>query len=212
VSALGIPRQGEILTEKNQNDLTYKQWPYGYAKRTAENEVKLAISAGLDCVIVNPTTVFGPRDINAVSGTLIIQIAQNQVPILTKGGMNVVHVKDIAEGHLAAAELGKCGQRYIIGGQNLSNSKLVKIIAAECQVAAPKILMPSWLIKLVALGFEFLDPFVSLPYNANFLRLSTYMFYYDTSKSHQELNLRPPLPITQAISEAVSWYKANDYI
>jgi dihydroflavonol-4-reductase len=73
--------------------------------------------------------------------------------------VNVVHVKDIAEGRLAAAELGKCGQRYIISDQNLSNIELVKIIAAECQVAAPKIVIPSWLIKLVALGLEFLDPF-----------------------------------------------------
>jgi dihydroflavonol-4-reductase len=211
-AALGFPEGHTLLNEHHQFNTSPEQWPYGFAKSVAEKEVMLAVEAGLDCVIVNPTSVFGPGDLNVVGGTLILQGSRWKVPITTKGGMNAVHIDDVVAGHLAAAKFGKSGQRYIIGGHNLTHSELMKIIAAQCGTSTSPIMIPPVLIKLAATGLDVLCNLLPLPYNAKLLRLSTYYFYYNTSKSQRELHLPDPLPVTQAISEAVTWYRENGYI
>jgi dihydroflavonol-4-reductase len=211
-ASLGFPEGHTLLNEQHQFNTSPEQWPYGFAKNVAEKEIILAVEAGLDCVIVNPTSVFGPGDLNVVGGTLILQGSRWKVPITTKGGMNAVHIDDVVAGHLAAAKFGKSGQRYIIGGHNLTHSQLMKIIAAECGTPISPIMIPPMLIRLTAAGFDLLCSLVRSPYNANLLRMSTYYFYYNTNKSQRELHLPDPLPVTQAISEAVTWYRENGYI
>lgn len=215
LAALGVPRPGELLNEKCLFNHSPRYFPYGYAKHLAEKEVLAAASAGLDCVIVNPASVFGPWDLNLISGTLVIEVARRRIPALTRGGMNVVHIDDVVAGHLAAAACGRPGERYILGGENLQHGAIVRLIAEEVGVRPPRLELPSPLVKLAATAIDIIGPVASrarLPFNGNSLRLSTYRFYCDTSKARSELGLAAPRPFRQAVREAVAWYRANGYL
>lgn len=212
VAALGVPQPGELLNEDSVFKYPPKQWPYGYAKHLAEREVLKAVKDGLDCVIVNPATVFGPGDLNRIAGALIIEVARRRVPVTTQGGMNVVHVADVVSGHLRAAENGQPGERYILGGENLPHREIIRLIAAELAVSPPKWTLPTVLINLAATALDVVNPFLRLPYNGNLVRLSAHRFYCDTSKARRELGLPEPRPIRQAIHEAVQWYRSYGYL
>lgn len=212
VAALGVPRPGELLNETHLFNYPPERWPYGYAKHLAEKEVLAATKAGLDCVIVNPASVFGPGDLNLIAGALIVEVARRRVPVTTCGGMNVVHVADVVAGHLAAAAHGRPGERYILGGENLPHSEIIRIIAAEVGVRPPKWELPPTLIKLAATAFDAVNPILRLPYNGNLVRLANHRFYCDTAKARRELGLPEPHPFRQAIHEAVAWYRANGYL
>lgn len=212
LAALGVPKPGELLDENHQFNYPPGRWPYGYAKYLAEQEALAAEANGLDCVIINPASVFGPGDLNLISGALVIELARRRVPATTGGGMNVVHVADVVTGHLAGASRGRSGQRYIIGGENLPHSEIVRRIAAEVGVRPPRFQLPAPAVRLVATTVDFISPLVRLPYNGDFFRLSNYRFYCDTSKARRELGLPEPLPSTQAIREAVAWYREHGYL
>ena len=217
LAALGVPRLGELLNETSVFNYPPGRWPYGYAKHLAEKEVLAATSAGLDCVIVNPASVFGAGDLNLISGELIIEVARRRIPAITNGGMNVIHVADAVAGHLAAAEHGRPGERYILGGENLAHSEIIPLIAEEVGVRPPKLEVPTSLVRAAATAIDLFNPIFRLPYirlpdYGNLLRLSTYSFYCDTAKAHRELGLPEPRPFRGAIHEAVEWYRENGYL
>ncbi len=212
VAALGVPRPGEMLDESHTFNYPPGRWPYGYAKHLAEKEVLAATDAGLDCVIVNPASVFGAGDLNLISGELVIRVARRRLPVTTRGGMNVVHIADVVAGHLAAASRGRPGARYILGGENLPHSEIIRLIAHAVGVSPPKIELPPSLVRLAAIGVDMINPIFHLPYNGELLRLSTRFFYYDTARAHRELGLSEPRPFRQAISEAVAWYRIHGYV
>lgn len=212
VAALGVPRLGELLDETSVFNYPPERWPYGYAKHLAEKEVLAATGAGLDCVIVNPASVFGAGDLNLISGELIIEVARRHIPAITSGGMNVIHVADAVTGHLAAAVNGRPGERYILGGENLAHSEIIPLIAEEVGVRPPKLEVPTPLVRLAATAIDLFNPIFRLRYNGNLLRLSTYSFYCDTAKAHRELDLPEPRPFRGAIHEAVEWYRENGYL
>jgi dihydroflavonol-4-reductase len=215
LAALGVPKPGELLDERSLFNYSPRHFPYGYAKHLAEKEVLAATGAGLDCVIVSPASVFGPYDLNLVSGTLIVEVARRRIPALTRGGMNVVHIDDVVAGHLAAAARGRPGERYILGGENLRHAEIVRLIAEEVGVRSPRLELPSPLVRLAATAIDVIGPIAAmarLPFNGNALRLSTYRFYCDTSKARSELGLSEPRPFRQAVQEAVAWYRSNGYL
>ena len=212
LAALGVPRRGELLTEASQFNFSPRRWPYGYAKHLAEQEVRAATDAGLDCVIVNPASVLGPGDLNLISGALIIEVAHRRIPALTSGGMNLVHVADVVAGHLAAAEHGRTGERYILGGENLPHTETIRAIAKEVGVRWPKLLVPAPAVWLAASAIDLVNPIARLPYSGDLLRLTVHRFYCDITKAHSELGLAEPRPVRQAIHEAVQWYREHGYL
>jgi dihydroflavonol-4-reductase len=211
VAALGVPdmRGGQSLPIDEQHAWNYRpdRWPYGYAKYLAEMEVQKAVAQGLDAVIVNPSVVFGAGDIYRQSSSIIMQTARRRLPALTEGGVNAVHIDHVIAGHLAALERGATGERYILGGENMSHVKLVRRIAKITGVSAPLLVLPASMARLLVGPLRLVQAFVEPPIPYRSFYLAGYRFYYDTHKAVVELGLNQPLPVDQAIAEAYAWFR-----
>jgi dihydroflavonol-4-reductase len=189
--------------------------PYKRSKFEAEEVVReYANERGLPVVIVNPSTPVGPRDIKPTpTGRMILEAARGQMPAFVDTGLNIVHVDDVAEGHLAAAEKGRIGERYILGGENMS---LADILAEVCRAAGrrpPRLRLPHGVLLPVAVGAELAarftgrDPLITL----DGVRMSRKKMYFSTEKASRELGYRPR-PARDAIADAVSWFRATGYL
>ncbi len=218
VAALGIPRKPSDQIHPNDapwmdenHTWNYRPdyWPYGYSKYLAELEVQKAVFGGLDAVIVNPTYVIGAGDIYRKTSSLIVQMAKSKIPLVPSGGLNVVHIDDVVNGHLAAMEYGKSGERYILGGENLTLMHLIHKIAQVIDAPAPTILFPGRLARRFAVPINWLNPLLDLPISIDLLRLAGYGFYYQTDKARQQLSLNAPLRTEDAIQSAFDWFKEN---
>lgn len=213
VAALGVPETAvaanipfPLLDESHSWNFRPDDWPYGYAKYLAELEVQKGVARGLDAVIVNPGYVIGAGDIYRRVSSIVVQVARRRVPVLTEGGLNVVHVADVVAGHLAALELGQRGERYILGGQNLSHQTLVQKIAETAGVHPPATVLPAGLVRSLAGVYNLLQTFVDLPVSASDMHLAGYHFYYNTHKARNKLHLPAPHPVDEAIQEALAWF------
>src|SRR6202008_2651613 len=119
---MGIDPSGQSADEDTPVSFSDMIGPYKKSKFLAEEAVRRMVAEdGLPAVIVNPSTPVGPRDIKPTpTGRMIVEAARGQMPAFVDTGLNIVHVDDGAEGHLAAAEKGRLGERYILGGENMS--------------------------------------------------------------------------------------------
>jgi dihydroflavonol-4-reductase len=213
VAALGIPEpvptrriQPVVIDEKHTWNFTPTHWPYGYAKYLAELEVQQAVARGMDAVIVNPTVVMGAGDIYRQSSALIVQAARQRFPAMLDGGINIVHIDDVVAGHLAAMERGRTGERYILGGQNLTIPLFMQKMAIVAGVPAPTILLPSSLLRATAGLAVTLQNFINLPINPINLYVAGVFFFYSNRKAQIELGLPAPRPVEEAISDAYHWH------
>jgi dihydroflavonol-4-reductase len=176
VAALGVPETGALnqpalLDESHTWNYRSDYWPYGYAKYLAEMEVQKAVAEGQDVVIVNPSIVFGAGDIYRQTNSLVVQVAKNKVPALAEGGANFVHIMDVVDGHLAALEHGQRGERYILGGENLTFVKAVEIIAGVTGGSVPKLILPIGVVKVIAAPVQLLQAYIDLPITGNMLHM-----------------------------------------
>jgi dihydroflavonol-4-reductase len=215
-AALGVPELAQtdpklaaVMTLDEHHTWNFRPdfWPYGYAKYLAELEVQKAVAGGLDIVIVNPTVVFGPGDIYRQDSSIIMKVANHKVNFLVEGGLNAVHILDVVDGHLAALERGRCGERYILGGENLTHLDLVRKIAGIVGASVPALVLPGGLVRAAAGPLRLLEPFLDLPISAGDMHKAGYYFYFDTRKAQVELGLLPPRPVGEAIREAYEWFK-----
>jgi len=211
VAALGVPdfagRSSLPIDENHPWNYRPDRWPYGYAKHLAEVEVQKAVAQGLDAVIVNPSVVFGARDIYRQSSSIIMQVARRRLPALTEGGINAVHIDDVIDGHLAALERGATGERYILGGENMTHATLVRRIAKIVSAPAPLLVLPAGMARQLAGPLRLMQAFIEAPVAWNALYLAGYRFYYDTHKALVELGLNQPRPVDEAIREAYDWFR-----
>lgn len=211
VAALGVPEIGLKyalpLDENHSWNYLPERWPYGYAKYLAEMEVQKAVAQGLDAVIVNPSIVIGPGDIYRQSSSIIVQTARRHVPVLIEGGSNIVHIKDVVDGHLAALERGRTGVRYILGGENLTHLQLIQKITAVTGGRVPALVLPSGLARALVGPLRLVEPFLDLPVSSSTLYLAGFHFYYDVSRGQVELGLNPPLSADQAVQDAYDWFQ-----
>ena len=214
VAALGVPETGPrmqgvpvLMDESHTWNYSPDGWRYGFAKYLAELEVQKAVAQGLDAVIVNPAVVFGAGDVYRISNSTVVQVARGQIPVAVQGGCNVVHIADVVAGHLAALERGRCGERYILGGQNMTFLTLINLIAGVTGARPVRSVLPAWLTRALGLPMRWLHPFIDLPVDARLLSMTGLFFYYDTQKSHAELGLELPRPPDQAIREAWDWFR-----
>jgi dihydroflavonol-4-reductase len=218
VAALGVPEtsgkpsQTTLLNENHTWNYRPRWWRYGHAKHLSEKEAQRFVALGLDVVIANPTSIYGPGDANRTSGELVIQIARGMLPVAIPGGMNIVHSADVAEGHLAALERGRTGERYILGGENLTHARFFRMIAEIAGVRPPRLALPTWLIRGAAGPVDVARTFVQLPLNGDLLRFAGRYFYYDTRKSQEELGLGNPRSVQEAIQDTYDWYQSHGYL
>jgi dihydroflavonol-4-reductase len=220
VAALGVPTNlkavGDhpplLMNETHAWNYRPEWWRYGHAKHLAEMEVQKVVARGLDVVIVNPSMVLGPRDVNRISGELVIQVARGIVHFGIPGGMNAIHIKDAVRGHLLALERGKRGERYILGGENNTFLKFIQVTAEVVGVKPPKYAIPSWILRPLAGPLDLLCRFVPMPFNGDLLRFSNQYMYYDTQKAQKVLGLTGLHTIRSALQETYDWYKAEGMI
>lgn len=213
VAAIGVDPSGKPGTEAYQSRPEKLISAYKKSKYWAEQEAHLAIKKGQDIVIVNPTTPIGPGDVKPTpTGDLIVRFLRNQMPAYVDTGLNLIHVRDVAWGHLLAYEKGKTGERYILGHQNLSLREILEKLAAITGKSAPKVTIPVIVPLVVAWVDEILLGQVgkrpSVPVDG--VLMSQQKMYYNASKAIQELNL-PQTSVDQALKEAVDWFLEHGY-
>jgi dihydroflavonol-4-reductase len=182
---------------------------YKKSKVAAERLVERMVGEGLPAVIVNPSTPIGPRDVRPTpTGRIIIEAATGRMPAYVDTGLNVVHVDDVAAGHIAALRHGRIGERYILGGENMSLADLLRRIARSVGRSPPTIRIPRELIYPVAIGAEALarltgkEPFVTL----DGLRLAKYRMYFSSAKAERELGYTSR-PADEGIRDAIDWFR-----
>jgi dihydroflavonol-4-reductase len=218
VAALGIPEiqpsseTTPLMTETHQWNYSARLWPYGYAKHMAELEMLEAVRAGLAGVILNPSVVIGGGDLNQSSNAFIVFMATHGLPLAVQGGVNVVHIDDVLQGHLAALERGRSGERYILAGENLSIPRLLALTAEIVHRRPPRWTVPEWVITSASSAVGLLSRSLGLPLPGELLRLAGRYFYYDASKARKELGLGLPKPYHTAAAESLAWYSENGYL
>jgi len=136
VATIGPTASGEPATEESPYGWGTSS-AYRHTKYLAEQEVYAGVKRGLDAVIVNPSVIVGERDIHFHGGQMIREVKRGLVPFYVKGGMNVVYVGDVVEGHIQAALRGKTGERYILCGENLTHREIFKRTDLPFEFAAP---------------------------------------------------------------------------
>ena len=213
MAALGIPERFSarnhlppLLDENHTWNFKAESWPYAYAKYLAEQETQQAVARGLDAVIVNPTFVYGPGDVYRQRRSMITQVAKRQMPFVFDGGLNVVHIQDVVTGHMAALERGACGERYLIGGENLTIDQLVQIIASVAGVESPKLTLPDSLVRLLSGPINQFGSYLNIPTSSFPLQFAGYHFFYDIRKAQTRLGMTTPIPAVQAVRDAFNWF------
>lgn len=207
-AAMGI-HPNQMVDETFIFNVKPQQFVYGHSKHQAELAVFDAIKKGLPTVIVNPTTVIGPRDIRKVSSGIVVEIVKHCAPpMIPPGGQNIVPICDAAQGHIEAALKGRVGERYILGGENMTLLQLYQTIANVVGCGMKLKAMPRWLVALTAGLTDMLQPQSPgpVPLTGARLRLEAQMFYFDTSKARQAFAM-PKTPLRITIGRTYQWYE-----
>ena len=209
VAALGSRRDGGLIDETTAFNwdahITYK-----YSKHRAELEVLDAVARGLDAKIVNPTVIIGPGDIRLHGGQLVRDIGRGHIPAYVAGGMNIVGVHDVVRGHLAAARRGKPGQRYVIGGYNVTHKEAFELVARVLGKPGPRFAAPVWSVRALAKACDAFGAITGRePWITSELISGIGMNnWYSIEKARRELGYEPS-PIEPAIRETYDWYEKN---
>ena len=212
-SAIGIRPGAQWADESDAFNLPPARFWYAYTKHKAEEVVAGFVADGLDVVTLNPTVIIGPGDLNAISGSFIIETARYQwlVP-MSSGGLAVIDVRDVARAHLNAIERGRSGERYILNSANLAYRDWFRLIAVVCAVRSPVFSTPDWLLEPTARFIELLRALgLQTPMDANQTRLGGAQVFFDGSKAQREL-FTPSVDIETSLRDTFAWYERNGYI
>jgi dihydroflavonol-4-reductase len=208
-AALGI-HPNIVVDESFSFNSKPERFVYGHSKFLAEQIVMEYVVKGLPAVIVNPTTVIGPRDIRKVSSGVVVEVANHCLPpMIPPGGTNVVPICDAAQGHIEAAQKGIVGERYILGGENMTHLQLYQTIADVVSCGLKMKVMPHWQVSFFAILTDMLQPQTSgpVPLTGDRLRLEAQMFYFDSSKARAAFQL-PNTPLRVTIGRTYEWYES----
>ena len=216
VATLGLSADGLPADEETPVALEDMIGPYKRSKFLAEADVcRMAVEEGLPAVIVNPSTPVGPRDIKPTpTGRLIVKAAAGRMPAFVETGLNVVHVDDVADGHLAAFERGEVGERYVLGGEDMSLEEILIEIARVTDRPPPRLRVPHGLILPLAFAAEAwtrvtggAEPFVSV----DGVRMSKKRMFFSNAKAQRALGYHWR-PARTALIDAVAWFRENGYL
>ena len=211
VGALGIPKDGTPGTEETPVSLGDMIGPYKASKFLAEEVARETARAGAPVVVVNPSAPVGPWDVKPTpTGQMIVDFMRGRMIASLDTGLNLVHVRDVARGHLLAARHGRVGERYILGHVNLSLREIFGLLAAITGRRPPRWQLPyavAWLGAACVEGGARLTGRVP-PVSLTAVRMARKRMYFDPSKAVRELGL-PQTDVRQALEEAVAWFRAD---
>ncbi|HEY1385624.1 MAG TPA: hopanoid-associated sugar epimerase [Dongiaceae bacterium] len=215
VATLGLPQDVAAADEDTPATQADMIGPYKQSKFAAEAVVRAMVAdKGLPAVIVHPSTPIGPWDRRPTpTGQIIVEAASGHMPAYVDTGLNMVHVDDVAEGHLLALEQGKPGERFILGGDNLTLKEILVQIGDVTGRPAPRIQVPHKVVMPIAAMAEMWgrishrEPFVTL----DGVRLARKKMFFSSERAKRRLGYRPR-PASEAIVDAIDWFDRHGYL
>jgi dihydroflavonol-4-reductase len=211
VATIGIPADGTPGDEQSANSLENMIGHYKRSKYLAEEVVREAAQGGVSVVIVSPSTPVGPGDVKPTpTGLLVLDAAAGKMPAYVDTGLNIVHVDDVAAGHLLAYERGRPGERYILGGQDMGLREILEMIARLEGRRPPRVRLPYGVVLPIAYlaeGFARLSG-RSGRITLEGVRMSRKKMFFSSAKAVRELGYRWRPPV-QAFEDAIRWFREN---
>jgi dihydroflavonol-4-reductase len=214
-SAVTVQCSGDALgTEDDFVTLDEARSTYQRTKILAEQAVWRLIGKGAPITIVNPSTPIGSLDRRPTpTGRLIVDFLNGRLPAFLDASFNFVHVGDVAKGHWLAADKGRIGERYILGGQNLSLSDFLQLLAKVSGQAAPRMKIPYPVAYMAGVFGELAGRVTGHEPRASLdgVRMARVPMRYDSRKAMEELGL-PQTSLQAAADEAVQWFREHGYV
>lgn len=212
VAAIGYPEPGSLANEDTPVDRTTASG-YKLSKLLAEDEVRTATTGGLRTVIVCPSVMIGERDTRFHGGQLIRDIWKGRIPFYVDGGMNIVYVGDVVKGTVLAAELGAAGERYILGGENITHKDAFTRTANLIGGRRPLGRLPLGLLRTAGSVAERSARLFGLEpiFTTDLAALAGRFLWYDIGKARHSLGYFPG-SFDHAILAAFRWYRENEYL
>ena len=215
VATMGFTTTGHIADENSPVSLEDMVGPYKRSKFMAEQVALEAGRKGANVVVVNPTTPIGEQDIKPTpTGRIIVDFLKRKFPAYVDTGLNLADVKEVARGHLLAMERAVPGQRYILGGENLTLKQILDKLSALTGLPSPRMKVP----HAVALGFAALDQlFTGLVLGKepratiDAVRMGRKKMFASSAKAERELGFRV-LPVDAALARAIDWFQTHRYV
>jgi dihydroflavonol-4-reductase len=209
VATIGIPKDGTPGSEDTPSTLADMVGHYKRSKFLAEEAAREAVRAGSEVVIVNPSTPVGPGDIKPTpTGQLVFDAAAGRMPAYVDTGLNIVHVDDVAAGHLLAYHRGRNGERYILGGQDMTLREILGEISRLVGRKPPTVRLPGAVVLPIAYVAEAMARVTGRPTRVTVegVRMARKLMFFSSAKAARELGYqwRPP---TQAFADAIEWFR-----
>jgi dihydroflavonol-4-reductase len=214
VATLGIPADGTPGDEDTPVRLTDMIGHYKRSKFLAEEAVREWARGAGEVVIVNPSTPIGPGDVKPTpTGRIILDAARGRMPAYVDTGLNVVHVDDVARGHLLALERGRTGERYVLGGEDLTLREILGEVARLTGRRPPSIRLPHGLILPIAYVAQGLASLTgrATQITVDGVRMARKRMFFSSAKAERELGYRHR-PARQALEDAVQWFRREGYL
>ncbi|MCE5334369.1 MAG: NAD-dependent epimerase/dehydratase family protein [Desulfobacteraceae bacterium] len=214
VGALGLNPDGSPADEQTRVCIEDMVGHYKRSKYLAEREAEKFLDRGLPVVFVHPSTPVGPGDHKPTpTGKIIVDYLNRKMPAYLDTGLNLVDVRDVAEGHCLAMEKGAIGRKYILGNRNLTLAEIFRMLEAISGVPAPRVRLPYkpilWLarcLNVVSLATK-TEPLI--PYEG--VKMAAKHMFFDASRAVRELGM-PQTPVEKALTDAVEWFESNGYV
>ncbi|HEY6367000.1 MAG TPA: hopanoid-associated sugar epimerase [Candidatus Binatia bacterium] len=216
VATLRLRQDSLPADEESHAELSEMIGAYKQSKFLAEREVKrLVADEGIPVVIVKPSAPFGPGDVKPTpTGRLIVEAASGRMPAYVNTGLNVVHVDDVAAGHLLAYEKGIIGESYILGNENRSLQWILETVADLTGQRPPRIRLPHWFLTPIAYVWEGVtrirgsgEPMMTV----DSVRMSRKLMYFSIEKARRELGYSPR-PAVEALRDEIEWFYKHGYL
>jgi len=214
IATLGVRKDRSPANENTPSSLADRIGPYQRSKFLAEETARGFARQGLPVVIVNPSTPVGVGDFKPTpTGQIIVDFLNGRMFGYVDTGLNIVDVEDVATGHLLAAERGEVGQRYILGGENLTLKQILDLLAEVSGKPQVRLHIPHWVAQnwsYIDTAMARLNPKRVPAATPDKVRLSRRYEFFDPGKAVRELGL-PQTPARVALGKAVEWYRAHGY-
>jgi dihydroflavonol-4-reductase len=214
VATIGLPADGSPGQEDTPVTLGDMVGHYKRSKFLAEQVAREAARAGAPVVIVNPSTPIGPGDVKPTpTGQVVLDAAAGRTPAFIDTGLNIVHVDDVAAGHLLALERGRIGERYILGGQDMTLREILGEIARLVGRSPPRVRLPRALVLPIAYAAEAVARITGRPgrITVEAVRMAKKRMYFSSAKAARELGYHWRAPAL-AFADAVRWFQEQGYL